>query len=465
VRRPISCSQYSRLFRISQIAKCERKVDGLRAIVSDVGAKRYNPKIKIWIKTFGCRVNQAEGDSLKSALLVGGAGEAEGFADADLCVINTCTVTAEADREALTLLRRIARRNPAARLVVTGCLATRDPERVRGAAPHATIVGHEDKAGIPALLGCAPAPAEAALPSVSGRSRAFLKIQDGCNMTCAYCTIPSIRPTLESVPVAELREKTRAYAAAGVPEIVLCGVRLGRYLRRDDGARVDLAGLIARLLDVPGNFRVRLSSLEVTDATDRLFALMNSSGGRLCPHLHLPLQSGDDATLSRMKRWYTADFYRRRADAYREAVPGGSLFADVITGFAGENDAEHASSLAFARKLGFDGLHVFRYSPRPGTSAAALKPPHERVVRARAEEWRALDVSRRAAHARRAVGQSRMLAPALDGREGVSEDFLTVQVEGGLGRGLTPVRVAAFREGALIGESGAVLPVNGPGLA
>ncbi len=339
------------------------------------------------------------------------------------------------------LLRRITRRNPAARLVVTGCLATRDPALVRSAAPHATIVGHEDKAGIPALLGCAPAPAEAALPTVSGRSRAFLKIQDGCNMTCAYCTIPSIRPTLSSVPVAELLAKTRAYAAAGVPEIVLCGVRLGRYLVRDGGARVDLAGLIERLLEIPGDFRLRLSSLEVTDATDRLFALMSSSGGRLCPHLHLPLQSGCDATLKRMKRWYSAEFYRRRAEAYRAAAPRGSLYADVIAGFAGETDAEHAESIGFARALGFDGLHVFRYSPRPGTAAAAWKAPPERTVRARAEEWRALDGSRRAAHALRAVGETRVLAPALSGREGVAEDFLTVRVDAPLGRGLTKVRV------------------------
>ncbi|NNN04919.1 MAG: MiaB/RimO family radical SAM methylthiotransferase [Elusimicrobia bacterium] len=407
----------------------------------------------IWVKTFGCRVNQAEGDALKAALLAGGAASATGFEDADVCVVNTCTVTAEADREALALLRRVTRRNPAARLVVTGCLAERAPDLVRAAAPHATVVGHAGKASIPALFGCAPAPAEAALPASNGRSRAFLKIQDGCNMACAYCTIPSIRPTLVSLPVAELLEKTRAYAAAGVPEIVLCGVRLGRYLRRDAGTRTDLAGLIERLLEVPGNFRVRLSSLEVTDATDRLFTLMRGAGGRLCPHLHLPLQSGCDATLKRMKRWYTADFYRRRADAYRAAAPDGSLFADVIAGFPEETDAEHEESLGFARDLQFDGLHVFRYSPRPGTAAARWKAPSERVVSARAQAWRTLDFERRGAHARRAVGRPRVLAPALDGREGVSEDFLTVRVDGVLGRGLTPVRVTGLAGGVPTGTA------------
>ncbi len=420
-----------------------------------VGAKLYNSGIKIWVKTFGCRVNQAEGDALKAALAGAGAREAEDFDGADACVINTCTVTGEADREALALLRRVARRNPAARLVVTGCLAERDPRAVLAAAPHAEVVGHAAKAGIPAMFGCSAAPAGMLAASPAGRSRAFLKVQDGCNMSCAYCTIPAIRPELSSVPVAELIARVRALAAAGVPEIVLCGVRLGRYLRRDDGERVDLAGLIARLLDAAEGFRLRLSSLEVTDASDRLFALMRSSGGRLCPHLHLPLQSGCDETLRRMRRWYRCEFYRRRADAYRAAVPEGSLFADVIAGFPGETDAEHERSLSFARELGFDGLHVFRYSPRPGTAAAAWKAPAPAVTRARAEEWRSLDASRRDAHADRAVGRARVLAPALDGREGVSEDFLTVRVPRGLGRGLTPVRVTAREGGALVaGPSG-----------
>jgi threonylcarbamoyladenosine tRNA methylthiotransferase MtaB len=227
-----------------------------------------------------------------------------------------------------------------------------------------------------------------------------------------------------------------------VPELVLCGVRLGRYLWREpDAGRVDLAGLVEKMLEIPGDFRVRLSSLEVTDATDRLFALMNSSGGRLCPHLHLPLQSGCEATLKRMRRWYSADFYRRRADAYRAAVPEGSLFADVMTGFPGETDAEHRESLAFASSLNFDGLHVFRYSSRPGTEAAAWKAPDGRAVRARADEWRALDAARRSAHAARSVGRTRVVAPSLSGAEGVSEDFLTVSLDSPGPSGLRKVSI------------------------
>jgi threonylcarbamoyladenosine tRNA methylthiotransferase MtaB len=408
--------------------------------------------VKVWVKSFGCRLNQAEGESLAARLLAEpGASASEGFEGADLCVLNTCTVTAEADREALALARRVSRRNPAARLVVTGCLASRDPEAVRRAAPGAVVVGNDGKTGLPELLGCSAAPPESWSPSLSGRARAFIKVQDGCNMTCSYCTIPSVRPTLSYVPLPELLARSRALAADGVPELVLCGVRLGRYLWREPGEpRVDLAGLVEKILELPGNFRVRLSSLEITDASDRLFALMKSSGGRLCPHLHLPLQSGSEATLKRMRRWYSADFYRRRAEAYRSAVPEGSLFADVMTGFPGETDAEHRESIAFAESLRFDGLHIFRYSARPGTEAAAWKAPDPRVVRERADEWRALDALRRAAHAARAVGRDRVVAPSLDGREGVTEDFLTAILDASAGRSLLRVRMTRIESGRVL---------------
>ncbi len=404
--------------------------------------------MRIWVKSFGCRLNQAEGETLAARLLSEpGARLGESFEDADLCVLNTCTVTAEADREALALARRVARRNPAARLVVTGCLATRDPEAVLRAAPAAVVVGNDGKASLPALLGCSAAPPEAWNPSLSGRSRAFLKVQDGCNMDCAYCTIPSVRPTLSCTPLTELLSRTRSLAADGVPEIVLCGVRLGRYLWREPGGpRVDLAGLVEKMLEIPGNFRVRLSSLEVTDATDRLFSLMISSDGRLCPHLHLPLQSGCEATLKRMRRWYSADYYRRRAEAYRSAVPEGSLFADVMTGFPGETDEDHRESLAFAESLAFDGLHIFPYSPRPGTEAAAWKAPGREVVRARLAEWRALDASRRAAHAARSVGLTRIVAPSLSGAEGVTEDFLTVSLDRPEPSGLRKVSIRRIED-------------------
>ena len=399
--------------------------------------------MRVYTKTFGCRVNQYETQALRERLgREAGSVDAEGFEDADVCVVNTCTVTAEADREALALLRRIGRRNPAARLFVTGCLVSRDAALVRAAAPHAQLVGNAEKASLPALLGCAPAPL-GGVSGLAGRSRAFVKVQDGCNMSCAFCVIPSIRPELSSKSWPELLDEVRGLVDAGKPEIVLCGIRLGRYLSRDEaGRRVDLVCALERLLEVPGEFRLRLSSLEITDATDRLFALMAASGGRLCPSLHAPLQSGSETVLRRMKRWYSAEFYRRRADAFRAQVPKAALFADVMTGFPGETDAEHEESLRFAQTLPFDGLHVFRYSRRPGTAAARLSPVPEAVIARRAAEWRALDERLRAAFAARVVGRERTVVPELAGDAGLTEDFLEVGLPERLPPGLHRLRLS-----------------------
>jgi threonylcarbamoyladenosine tRNA methylthiotransferase MtaB len=391
--------------------------------------------MRVFWKTYGCRVNQYETQALRERA---GAQDATGLDDADVCVLNTCTVTGRADSEALALLRRITRRNPAARVIVTGCLATRAPRLVRAAAPHAEIVGNGEKEGLPALLGCSSTPA-GGVAGLHGRARAFVKVQDGCNMNCAFCVIPAIRPKLDSKPWPALRAEVEGLVAAGRCEIVLCGIRLGRYLSRDgNGSRVDLCGAIERLLELPGAFRLRLSSLEITDASDRLFGLMARSDGKLCPSLHAPLQSGSTTVLRRMNRWYSADFYRRRAEAFHANVPKAALFADVMTGFPGETDGEHAESLAFAESVGFSGLHVFRYSRRPGTAAALLKAVPERTIARRAEQWRELDGRLRASFAARVVAQRRVVAPELDGREGLTEDFMRVSLEGRAPGGLAP---------------------------
>ncbi len=369
------------------------------------------------------------------------------WSSADVCIINTCTVTAEADKDALRLLRRIARRNPAARLIVTGCLASRDPRVIREAAPAAEIVGNAGKDSIPAMLGCAAAPA--GVTGLEGRSRAFLKIQDGCNMSCTYCIIPRLRPELSRKPLASVLAEVRGLVDRGHAEIVLCGVRLGRWLDEDAaGRRVDLSGLVARLLEIPGEFRVRLSSLEITDAVDRLFDLARDSGGRLCPSFHLPLQSGCDAVLRRMQRWYATAFFARRAAALRERLPDAGLYTDVMAGFPGETEGEFAESFEFAKKLGFSGLHVFRYSRRSGTPAARARQVPEAVVVSRAEAFRELDRELRTRAAARAVGCERVAVATQDSRrEALCEDFLTVTLPETLGPGLRRVKVTAAEGG------------------
>ncbi|MDE2291679.1 MAG: tRNA (N(6)-L-threonylcarbamoyladenosine(37)-C(2))-methylthiotransferase MtaB [Elusimicrobia bacterium] len=407
--------------------------------------------MRVYVKTFGCRVNQAEGESLKERLLSDGFSTAvPDFESADLAVVNTCTVTVEGDQDALRLVRRIARRNPAARLVVTGCLATRSPDTVRAAAPEALIVGNDRKEDIPALLGCRPVPDEAGLRAFAGRARAFLKVQDGCDMSCTYCIIPSVRPEMSSKPASAVLAEARDLVARGYRELVLCGIRLGRFLSEDGGRRVDFVGLLERLCALEGDFRVRLSSFEVTDVTERFLDAAEAAGPRLCPSFHLPLQSGSEAVLRRMNRWYSAAFFGRRVESLRRRFPDAGLFTDLMTGFPAETEAEHAQSRAFVETLGFSGLHVFRFSARAGTPAARRRDhlPEAAVV-ARAEEFRALDADLRAAFARRHVGRERRVLVETRGRgaQGLTEHFLRVRFEEDPGPGMVRARLTGA-EGA-----------------
>ena len=407
--------------------------------------------MKAFFKTYGCRVNQYETEALREKLTKNRFAEvSDDFAEADLCVINTCTVTEEADQDALRLIRKISRRNPLARLVVTGCLASRSPEEIQNAAPQALIVGNKDKENIPALIGCGIAPAPSSISGFWGHSRAFIKIQDGCDMGCSFCIIPSIRPQLSSRPFEEFKSEIEGLLKNRCPEIVLCGVRLGRYLSRDlEGRRVDFVGLLERLIKLPGDFRIRLSSLEITDVTDRFISLMARSEGKIAPSLHLPLQSGSDKTLKEMKRWYTTGFFRKRLDALREKVPHCAVFSDVMSGFPGENNADFEESLAFIREMKFAGLHPFRYSSRPGTEAEK-RTDHlpEKTILARAQSLRSLDKELRTKLAAQAVGSVRRVV--VEGRpgkpEGLCEDFLSVFLNQYPGPGFAQVRILSSKD-------------------
>jgi threonylcarbamoyladenosine tRNA methylthiotransferase MtaB len=402
--------------------------------------------IKYFFHTFGCRVNQYETQSLRERLLSRpDSSEVGSFKEADLCLVNTCSVTREADKDALRLVRRISRRNPSARLVVTGCLASRDPEAILKEAPAALVVGNEGKEALAAMLGCQSAPPWAGLAGFKDKTRAFVKIQDGCNMSCSFCIIPAVRPKLLAKPYEELEAECCRLLAGGRQELVLCGIRLGRYLVEDaNGRRVDFTAMLERLLALPGDFRIRLSSLEITDLTERLILLMLSSRGRLCPSLHLPLQSGSESVLRRMRRWYSAAFYERRVCALRSHLPEAGIFADVMAGFPGENAEEFEESLGFIERLGFSGLHVFRYSNRPGTPASRRKDSlPEKLIVDRAERLKGLDFRLRSAFAAQAVGGLRrvLVQRRAQWSEGLSEDFLSLRLEGSLGPGLHLVRV------------------------
>ncbi len=402
--------------------------------------------VKYFLRTFGCRVNQAETEDLRARLDAAGGSAVPDLAEADLCVVNTCTVTRDADREVLKFLRRAGRENPRARLLVTGCLAERPSEHIRRAAPQAQIVS--DKGTLPQTLGLSSTQPSVAAPD---RARALLKVQDGCDGACAYCVVPQVRPHLQSLDPETAEARVRGLVVAGVPEIVLCGIRLGRYRHADVG----LFGLLSRILLIPGAFRLRLSSLEIHEADDALAGLIADSSGRLCPHLHLPLQSGCDATLRRMNRPYSAADFTRRITALRQQVPGLAFFTDIITGFPGETEAEFRESFSFVRGLGLHGLHVFRYSAREGTPAASLPDQVPAgVARERLERWLGLDREFRQRHAMAAAGQERVAVPLRTGAQAVTEDFLTVNLDRSPGPGLWRVKVGNKAQAQVLDPAG-----------
>jgi threonylcarbamoyladenosine tRNA methylthiotransferase MtaB len=351
--------------------------------------------VRIYVSSLGCKLNQSEMDSLAGRLTGLGYQVVASPAEADLCVLNTCAVTHVAAQKSRQTLRRMHRENPGARLVATGCYAELEPGDLRGLPGVELVAGNQDKDRLEELLGAdgiqpapiitAPAPHDSRL--TCPRTRAFVKIQDGCDNACAYCVIRLARGPQRSRPPDQVLAEVEARLAAGHQEIVLTGVHIGAYGRDrgDASLGVDLWALVRRLLadtDVP---RLRLSSIEPWDLPQRAFDLWRDP--RLCRHLHLPLQSGSDAVLRRMARRYTTAEFAALVEAARSAIPGLAVTTDVIVGFPGETEAEHAQSLDFVQATRFSRVHVFPYSLRPGTLAAKMPgqvPSQIKAGRARA---------------------------------------------------------------------------------
>jgi len=342
--------------------------------------------MKIALETLGCKLNQAETETLARELAAAGHELVARSADADLFVLNTCTVTHTADAKARHLLAKVKRLNPNAILVATGCYAQRQPADLQKLADvvidnvaKSSLASHLQARGI--LQKPAPPAANAA---VRRRARAFVKIQDGCTNFCAYCIVPYVRGAEKSLPADEIIASVKKLAA-DYREIVLTGTRIGAY---DDNGQ-ELGYLVTRLLDETDIPRFRLSSLQPQEITPGLLELWHDP--RLCPHFHLSLQSGSDTVLQRMGRLYDTALYARTVSLIRKIVPGVAITTDVIVGFPGETDAEFAGSLDFCRKMRFARIHVFMFSPRAGTKAAGMSAQvDEKVKKARSQQMLAL---------------------------------------------------------------------------
>ena len=319
------------------------------------------------IITLGCRLNHAESALLHARLHDAGYTLVPHGQPADLAIINTCTVTAVADAKARKLIRRIARAQPEATLIVTGCLAQRDPYALLDLPGVTAVVPNTRKLRLPDFLPGLVAPLfpTTYLPS---RTRAFLKIQDGCDHCCAFCVVPDARGQPVSKPMPDVIAEVKLLADSGVQELVLCGIRLGAY--GGDHEDHTLAALLRQLraIHLP---RLRLSSIEPMDLGEDLLSEA-ADHPTLCQHLHLPLQAGDNDVLQAMGRRYTTVSFAALVQRVRDIWPDAAMTTDIMVGFPGETNEQFQRSLAFVREMAFSRVHVFPYSPRPGTPAAQL---------------------------------------------------------------------------------------------
>jgi threonylcarbamoyladenosine tRNA methylthiotransferase MtaB len=344
--------------------------------------KKSSKQTSVALESLGCKLNHAELQLLAGQLAAAGYRVVGADEKADVYVLNTCTVTHVADRKSRHLLNMARRRNPSVRVVALGCYAEREPQALSSIEGVELVLGNEQKWNLVELLGGSVAANPLSLfpnPSID-RTRAFLKIQDGCRNFCAYCVVPLVRSRVFSVPGAEVLAQIKTQEAAGFKEVVLTGTEIGAY----DGEGLGLKDLIELILKETGIPRIRLSSLQPYHITSLLMAFWQYR--RLCPHFHLSLQSGSDSVLKRMKRRYGVNDYKRAVELIQKNVPDAAITTDIIVGFPGETEAEFKESYDFCKKTQFARIHVFPYSPRPGTSAAIMagqvpeKVKHERSV-------------------------------------------------------------------------------------
>ncbi len=449
------------------------------------------------IEQFGCRATQADAAAIERQLLERGYAPSAHAAEADVVVINTCTVTANADSQARQAIRHVHAENPAAQIIVTGCYAQRAPEELAQIAGVSWVVGNSHKLEIAGLvkhdssrcagtpeLSLAVAPAKILTGNIfeqtevlvapvfggeSDHTRPILKIQDGCNNRCSYCVIPFVRGKSRSLTPPQVVTEICRLTDAGFKEVVLSGINLGSY-GRDLAPRVELFDLLCRILDETPLARLRLSSIEPQDVTQDLVDLVAGTD-RIARHFHIPLQSASDRILAAMHRWYRAAHYARKVELIRETIPAAAVGADVIAGFPGETDADHYTTMEFVEKLPFSYLHVFSFSKRPGTAAESLAGEvSPQVIKQRSRELRALAEERKSAFRAAQAGSTlRVLTLREQGEDSagpwtaaLSDNYLQLRVPGHHSRNLfVDVRVEADSAQLFESELGAVKIENG----
>lgn len=406
-------------------------------------------KKRVAFFTLGCKVNYCETEGLQELFEQAGYRIVNFGDQADVYVINTCTVTRYSEHKSRKTIRRARRCSPEALIVATGCYAQGKPDQIREMEHVDLIIGNRDRENLPLIIDSleensflemvTPYRGETEfemLPQTGRRrrTRGFLKIQDGCNQYCSYCIIPYVRGPLRSLPPAEVLARAQALVKSGCREIVLTGIHLGLY-----GAglgRTNLASLLRELAAVPGLLRLRLSSLEPWDITPELVEEIIRLP-IVCPHLHVPLQSGDSEILRLMNRPYEAEEYLYLARWLKQEIPDLSLSSDIIVGFPGEREENHRRSMELVADIAFSRLHVFKFSARPGTAAAALpgQLPNE-IKEKRSKEMIALGEETASAYRRKFIGTAQPVlvekVKPYQWAEGLTPHYLRVRIATGI---------------------------------
>lgn len=431
---------------------------------------------KIAFYTLGCKVNQADTASMENLFLRSGHQLVSFDGEADVYIINTCVVTNTGQRKSRQTIHRAIRKNPNALIVVTGCYPQTAAEEVKAIAGVDMIIGNQDRAQIVQLveerlahrqtdtldavhkLTASTAFEEMAAGDITDKTRAFLKIQEGCNQFCTYCIIPYARGPLRSRSLESIRTETQRLISAGFKEIVLIGIHLGCYGKENpDGPT--LYDAVKTVLDVPGVQRLRLGSLESVEVEPRLLTLMQEDA-RFCRHLHLPLQSGCDKVLQAMHRPYTTAKFKALLADIKTRVPDIAITTDVIVGFPGETEADFETTCKFAESCGFSKMHIFPFSARKGTPAEKFAGAvTEAVKKERADILGRIDETMHKAFLQAMVGQNAEVLfeqPAgEDYFEGLTGNYQRVFVKSGgrnLGGEILPVKITAFDGEKLLGE-------------
>ena len=355
--------------------------------------------MKIFIKTYGCRVNQVESEALLEEFLAQGHEITQDFKEANLCFINTCSVTSNADKEAEKFIRTLLKQNSSAQIIVSGCFARVKKDYLLQKYPTLKIYFKEDLSK--ALFN---KEIDWSVKEHAGHSRAFIKIQDGCDCFCSYCIVPYTRPIKTSKPKEIVLSEIKNLLANGYSEIVLTGINIGNY--SCPKTKANLADLCKEIFALKeSNFRVRFSSIEINTISDDLIDVLSKAGEKFCSYLHLPLQSGSTKVLKDMRRHYTAEEFLARLNYIRTKIKDFFVYTDIIAGFPTETEQDFKISAEFLKKAKFAGLHVFSYSAREGTPAAKMPQLAPQVIKERSLILHKLDKELRAAAAQSLKGQ------------------------------------------------------------